>query len=232
VLEVRELALKGILEGISFSAKEGEVVGIVGKNGAGKSSLLKAVGGFYDYCGSVRVAGAELREAPVRERVKLANYLPQSFTPPAEYKVREFLEISTGKRGGIDRALREFGLEKLADREVESLSGGERIKLLLARLKLIAPKVYLLDEPSAYLDLSVLSLLEEFIKKASKGGVVLVVSHDIQFLWRVADRFLGIKGGKRLFFGGREELLRRLESLFECRLEVKEIDGEILIKRR
>jgi iron complex transport system ATP-binding protein len=233
VLEVRELSVNGILKGISFRASRGEVVGIVGRNGAGKSSLLKAVGGFYPYGGSVKVEGVEVRGAPVEERVRLANYLPQSFTPPPGYGAREFLEVSTGReRKEVEEALREFGLEELSEREAAVLSGGERVKLLLARLKLISPKVYLLDEPSAYLDLSVLSLLEEFVREVSKKGVVLVVSHDVQFLWRVANRFLGIKEGRELFFGERGELLENLEELFECSLEVKEIDGEILIRRR
>jgi len=233
VLEVRELSVKGILRGISFSARKGEVVGILGRNGAGKSSLLKAVGGFYPYGGSVKVEEIEVKGTPVEKRVRLANYLPQSFAPQAGYRVKEFLEVSTGREGEeVEETLREFGLEELSYREVEVLSGGERVKLLLARLKLISPKVYLLDEPSAYLDLSVLSLLEEFVKKASKEGAVLVVSHDLQFLWRVADKFLGIKEGRELFFGGRKELLKNLEELFECSLEVKEIDGEILVKRR
>jgi len=228
VLEVRELSVKGLLKGISFEAKGGEVIGVVGKNGAGKSSLLKALGGFYPYGGSVKVEGVEVKRAPLRKRVKLVNYLPQNFSPPAGYTVRELLELSTGRE--IGGALKEFNLEKLEDRPVELLSGGERVKLLLARLKLISPKVYLLDEPSAYLDVAVLSLLEEFIRGVK--GVVVVVSHDIPFLYRLCKKFLGIKEGRELFFGGRGELLKNLEELFDCPLEVREIEGELFIKRR
>jgi len=232
VLEVKELSVKEILKGISFKALKGEVVGIVGRNGAGKSSLLKAIGGFYGYRGSIRIEGAEVKRIPVRERVKLSNYLPQNFVPPPGYTAREFLEVSTGKGEKAEEALRELGLEEIADREVEVLSGGERVKLLLARLKLISPKVYLLDEPSAYLDISVLTLLEEFIGEASQKGVVVVVSHDLQFLWRVAEKFLGIKEGRELFFGGKGELLKNLKELFGCNLKAEEVEGELLIKRR
>ncbi len=221
MLEVKELSFKEILKGISFKAEEGEVIGVLGKNGAGKSTFLKCLGGFYEYEGEVKLLGRELSSIPLKERVKLVNYLPQSFKPTFDYKVKEFLYLSTGVEVN-DTILSKFGVLKLKERELSSLSGGEKVKVLLSRLELISPSVYLLDEPSAYLDPCVISLLASYIRELSeKGKIVLIVSHDINFVFKVSDLFLGIKNGELLFFGKREEAREKLEKLFECPLKTE-----------
>jgi ABC-type multidrug transport system ATPase subunit len=231
VLEVKELTYRNILKGISFSAQQGQVVGVIGKNGAGKSTLLKCLGGFYSYQGRVELLGRELSSYPLSQRVKLVNYLPQSFSIPFDYTVGELLFLSTGKEPSPG-VLKEFHLEELLNRRFSELSGGEKVKVFLARLKLISPKVYLLDEPSAFLDPSVLSLLYSFVLKlAEEGSLLFVVSHDLSFLYLISTHFLGLKEGELLFFLKKEEALGRLEELFDCSFEfVRAPGGEVLIK--
>lgn len=222
MLEVKELSFGKIVNGVSFKVLRGEVVGVLGKNGAGKSTLLKCLGGFYRYEGKVYLSGRELSSLSLQERVKLVNYLPQNFSPAFDYKVNEFLYLSTGVKVS-DSVLSKFGILKLKERELSSLSGGERVKVLLSRLELISPEVYLLDEPSAYLDPCVVSLLASYIKELSKRGkIVLIISHDIDFIFKVSNLILGIKEGKLLFFGKRKEAEEKLEELFECSLKPEE----------
>ena len=229
MVEVRELSY-GILKGLSFEVKEGEVIGVIGKNGSGKSTLLKCLGGYYRYRGEVLLRGRELSTYPLRERVRLVNYLPQGIHLPFDYTVRELLYATTGV-SRVEEALKKFKIEELSERLFESLSGGEKVKVLLSRLYLLKPSLLLLDEPSAFLDLSVMVELASFVREAAEQGrSVIVVSHDIPFLYSICDRFLGLKGGELLFFGGKKELLESLEPLFDCPLEVKVINGELFIK--
>ena len=229
MLEVRELSF-GVLKAVSFRVRKGEVVGVIGKNGSGKSTLLKCLGGYYRYRGEVILNGREIFSYPLSQRVRLVNYLPQSFHLPFEYTVRELLYATTGRKD-FEEALERFGVPHLADRLFESLSGGEKVKVLLARLYLLKPSLLLLDEPSAFLDLSVTVELASFVRQvALEGRSVLVVSHDISFLYSICDAFLGLKRGELLFAGGREELLENLELLFDCPLEVRLLGGELFIK--
>jgi len=231
VLEVRELSFR-ILKGISFKVEPGDVVGVVGKNGAGKSTLLKCLGGYYRYRGQVFLKGREFLSYPLNRRVLLVNYLPQELSLPFDYTVREFLWITTGVKG-FEPAVEKFGISALLDRNFNSLSGGEKVKVLLSRLYLLKPSVFLLDEPSAYLDLAVISLLSSFIKEMSYDRKsLLIVSHDVSFLYSVCKKFIGLKDGKLLFFGGKEELVENLETLFDCPLSVKLINGELFIKNK
>ncbi len=226
MLEVKGLSFGKILKGISFKAEAGQVIGVLGKNGAGKSTLLKCLGGFYSYEGEVKLFGRELSSIPLRERVKLVNYLPQSFNPTFDYKVKEFLYLSTGVEVD-DATLSKFGVLKLKERKLSLLSGGERVKVLLSRLELISPSVYLLDEPSAYLDPCVISLLTSYVRELSeKRKIVFIVSHDVDFVFKVSNLFLGIKEGELLFFEKRKGAKEKLEELFECQLENKEVVDE------
>jgi ABC-type cobalamin/Fe3+-siderophores transport system ATPase subunit len=231
VLEVRGLGWRGVLEGVSFRVPAGSSVGVVGKNGSGKTTLLRCIGGFLSYCGSVRVNGVEVRELPVGKRVKLVNYLPQLLSRSGYYTVEEFLLLSVSNPFKVEEALDYFQIAGLSGRSLLSLSGGELVKVFLARLYALDPDVYLLDEPSAFLDVSVLPLLGRFVKELlGRGKVVLVVSHDLTFLSRVCTRFLGLKDGKQLFYGDRSTLKEQIPELYGGGFEVLEIDDSLFIK--
>ncbi|WP_457677628.1 ABC transporter ATP-binding protein [Thermovibrio sp.] len=219
MVEVRELSY-GVLKGISFKARRGDVVGVVGRNGSGKTTLLRCLGGFYPYKGEVLVKGKEVRSYPLSERIKLINYLPQSLELPLPYTVGELLYLTTGK-GEFKEELEFFKVRELLNREFNLLSGGEKVKVLLTRLLILEPEVLLLDEPSAFLDLCVLSDLLLFIKELSKREKVLfIVSHDFNFLFKVANRFLALNSGKLYPFESKRALLSSLRELFGCDLEL------------
>jgi len=231
VVEVRDLSFR-VLRRISFSVETGAVVGIVGKNGAGKTTLLKSLGGFYPYSGSVKVDGVEVRELPPLERVKTVNYLPQDFYHPFPFTVYEFLKATTEKDDGrIYEVLKKLGILKFKNRLLHSLSGGEKVKVHISRLLLVDPEVFLLDEPVAYLDISVSPFIENLVRELSeRGKTVFITSHDVNFLYGLCDLFLGLKEGELSLFGGREELLKKGKEVFGVELKLISCNGETFIK--
>ena len=231
MLEVRGLSC-GILKEVSFTVPDGKVVGVVGRNGAGKTTLLKCLGGFYRYLGSVKVSGREVRELPPEERVKRVNYLPQDFYHPFPFTVYEFLSSTTGKGGSeVEEVLESLGILKFKERLLNSLSGGEKVKVHIARLLLVDPEVYLLDEPVAYLDVSVVPFIGHLVRELSKRGkTVLITSHDVGFLYSLCNLFLGLREGELSLFGDGRELLRKSREIFGVELKAFECNGETFIK--
>ena len=234
MLEVKNLSLRGVLKRVTFSVENGKVACLVGKNGAGKTTLLKCVGGYYRYSGRILLNGEEIKKVPLRKRIKLVNYLPQSIEVLFPYTLKEFLLASVPFKvdeEAVRRVLKRLRIYHLKDRPFKVLSGGEKVKTLIARLLLIDPEVYLFDEPSAFLDVEVLPTLADIVLELkSKGKIVLITSHDLNFLVDLCDLFLGLKGGELLFCGGREVFLENLEKLYDAELNVFHFAGETFIK--
>ncbi len=231
MVEVRELSFR-ILSNLTFSVGRGKVVGIVGRNGSGKTTLLRCLGGYHKYTGSVKVEGVEIKRASPKERLKLVNYLPQNFSYAFPYTVFEFLSVTTGKRGQeVEEVLGELQIGSLKGRFVNTLSGGESVKVQIARLLLSAPKVFLLDEPVAFLDVTVYSLIGNLVwKLKGRGKTVFITAHDLSFLYDTCDLFLGMEKGRLIFFGEKMDFIDGMRKLFNGFLKVKEFNGEIFIK--
>ena len=243
MLEVRNLFYRGILKDISFRVERGSVIGLAGKNGSGKTTFLKCIGGFLNYSGFVLLDGEDLKKLSSRKRVLKVNYLPQILEISFPYTVFEFLLSSLVPLKGFFPSLAdediekvEFYLEKLniyhlKDRIFSTLSGGERVKVLIARLLLVDPDVYLFDEPGAFLDVEVLPFLAEIVEELKeREKIVIITAHDLNFLLDVADQFVGLKNGKLFFSGGKEEFLENVELLFDTKLRILKSQNEIFIK--
>ncbi len=243
MLKIENLRFKRILKGISTTISKGEVVALVGKNGAGKTTLMKCISGFLKYSGSVKINGKEITSIKLKERVRRINYLPQHLEIPFPYTVLEFLKLSLLPSKGlfptIDRddeekilkSLEEFNIAHLANSEIHKLSGGERAKVLLSRISLIDPDLYLLDEPGAFLDIGILTELSKLIDRArEKGKAVLITAHDVNLLIDIAERFLCIKEGRLIIDGTKEEFLERISEVFDAPVKVKRFGKETFIK--
>jgi len=243
LLRVRNLSYKGILRGVSAEFGRGEVVAVVGKNGAGKTTFMKCISGFLKYGGNVLFNGREMRTIPLRERVKMVNYLPQQFSVPFPFTVIDFLRLSLIPEGGIFsplgrdderrifEVLERFGIKELSGADINSISGGERAKVLLSRILLIDPEIYMLDEPGAFLDIGILGELSSLIRDASRRGrTVMIAAHDVNLLMEIAERFIGLKDGRLFMDGGREDFISSVRELFDAELEVRRFGKEVFIK--
>jgi iron complex transport system ATP-binding protein len=188
--------------GLSAALEPGTITAILGPNGAGKSSLLLGLAGLLGpHAGRVTLGGRDLAACPPRERAQAIGYLPQ--TPEIAWDVSVANLVALGRLPWRDRgtaeveaAIAALALEGLRDRPASRLSGGERARVLLARVLAGSPRWILADEPLAALDLAhQLALIAHLKACASAGQGVVVVLHDLALAMNHADRVLVLQGG-------------------------------------
>jgi zinc/manganese transport system ATP-binding protein len=196
-----------ILENISMTINEGEFIVMLGPNGAGKSTLLKVLLGLIKHSsGSVRVLGR-----PPRRGNNAIGYAPQHRTLESDLALRARDVVGFGLDGNhwgtgfpsrkrdaiIEKALEEVDAASFADAPVGQLSGGEQQRLLIAQALLTNPRLLLLDEPLANLDISREQEIVSLVKRVCRlrDVAVILVSHDINPLLSVTDRVLYMANG-------------------------------------
>ncbi|MDI3298996.1 MAG: ABC transporter ATP-binding protein [Bacillota bacterium] len=214
-----------VVRGVSLELRGGVVTGLLGPNGAGKSTLIRLLAGaLAPEAGRVRLDGAEGAAGGARRRARQMAVLPQGEPEPAGMTVRDVVELGRYARGGgargdgggragerraLERALELTGTLELADRPFLELSGGERQRVLLAQALAQEPKVLLLDEPTAHLDLRhQVELLELVRRQAEAGLAVLAALHDVNLAALFCDRLLVLAEGRLVAQGRPEEVLR------------------------
>lgn len=192
---------------LSFSLREGELVGLVGANGSGKSTLLRLGAGILrPGSGSVALGGRPVGEWRGRERAGRLGYLPQAIDASLPFRVGELVAMGAAASGAGEAscgdALRHTGLTAYRDTPVNRLSGGERRRAFLAMVLAQGGSVLLLDEPLAGLDLrfryELLDLLERL--RRERPMAILLSLHDLS-LARELDRLLLIRKGRILADG-------------------------------
>ncbi len=224
MLEFKNLSLKigekTILDSVSFTAKKSSVTALIGKNGSGKSSLLASANGLFSYDGEILLCGKDIVKYPKKEKAKLAAFLPQMM-PETSISLYSLVSLGrspyTGGMGilsasdkeAISRAMLLTNTEKLADRSVSTLSGGEKRRAFLALLLAQETPLLVLDEPTAYLDISYSASLLRLLRELCEdhGKTVLVAIHDISDAIELADDIAILDGGKTVFYGKKDELL-------------------------
>lgn len=197
-----------VVSGLSAALQPGQITAIVGPNGAGKSSLLLGLAGLLVPAGGeVTWDGVNVAGLDPRIRAQAIGYLPQ--TPDIAWDVAVEALVALGRlpwrdRGteAVDAALAALDLEPLRQRPVSRLSGGERARVLLARVLAGCPRWILADEPLAALDLAhQLGLIAHFKACARAGQGVVVVLHDLALAMNHADRVLVLKDGRLIADG-------------------------------
>ncbi len=198
-----------LVDAVSLRIAAGELIALVGPNGAGKTSLLRCMLGLAAPSdGQALINGAPAVAMRPDERARAAAYLPQARPLAWPLRVRDIVALGryahgapTGRLGTDDaaalaRALADCGLEGLANRRADTLSGGELARVHVARAFAAEAPLIIADEPVAALDpRHQFSVLELFREHVSRGGGALVVLHDLALAARFADRVIVMLSG-------------------------------------
>ena len=209
MLEVKDLRANygriPILVGIDLEIAEGEVVGILGHNGMGKTTLMKTLIGLVPAIGgTITFAGADITRERAHRRVQRGmGYVPQGREIFPRLTVRENLRLATVATGGADESafdevLADFPrLTPLLEREGGALSGGEQQILAIARCLCARPKLVLLDEPTEGIQPSVIEQIAENLAalRQSRGLTVVLVEQNLDFVAALSSRVLLIQKG-------------------------------------
>jgi branched-chain amino acid transport system ATP-binding protein len=196
-----------VLHGVSLSARRGEVVSLLGRNGAGKSTTLKAVVGLVEVTGGdILFEGRSLRGVPTHEVSRRGiGFVPEDRRIFADLTVVENLRVGERAAGAwtLERVFDLFPqLRHLAAHRGGSLSGGEQQMLTIARTLMTCPRLLLLDEPSEGLAPVIVRALAESIAALKREGLTIVLSEqNVKFARRLADRAYLIEKGEIRFEG-------------------------------
>ncbi len=193
MLEASNLSLPGRLFDASIRIAEGELVCLVGPNGSGKTSLLHALAGIAGRSGEMRLDGADPRALGPARRPGFLTYLPATRDIAWPLVARDLIAL-----GGGEASFAALELDQLLGRRIDTLSTGERSRVLIARALAPRPKLLLLDEPTANLDpLWQIRLMELVRAEIGRGGrAALVAIHDLDAASRYADRIIVMRGGR------------------------------------
>ena len=192
-----------VVREVSFTLNAGEVLGLMGRNGAGKTSVLKTIMGLMPRrSGSIRIGGEDLMRVPPHLIASRGiAYVPQGRRLFGELTVEENLQMGLlaggGKRNMREEVLRLFPiLKERLKQQSGTLSGGEQQMLAVARALCAGPKVLLLDEPSEGLVPAIVSrILDSIVKLKQQGLAVLLVEQQVKSALTVCDRILLMENG-------------------------------------
>jgi len=249
LLEAGDIVLnygeRPVLRGVSIQLRPGEIVALVGANGAGKSSLLKTLAGLVmPTRGRVTLDGQPLASIERNTLSRQIAYLPQERTVHWPLSVRQLVALGrlphrhllTGPTRrdaeAVERAMLATGVQDLADRPAFELSGGERARVLLARAIAQEATYMIADEPSAGLDPAhELTLFERLAEISATGRGIIVALHDLSLAARFCHRAILLQHGTMLAAGRPDEVLTpgRLAAGFGIRATVVQVEGAPII---
>ncbi len=226
-----------VLRGVSLDVGASELLAVVGPNGSGKSTLLRVLGGtMRPWQGSVELQGRPLASIDRRALARQVATVAQENTVAFRFTVLEIVLMGRAPHLGAFRfesrhdleiaqaALERFDLLPLAHRHIEELSGGERKRVFLARALTQEPRVMLLDEPTAFLDLKhVVGIFTRFRELAASQGLAVVATlHDLNAAATYADRVMLLKEGSVVGCGKPAEVLTEdnLKHVYETEIYV------------
>jgi len=248
LLETRRLTVsigdKTFCRDLDLTLHAGERLAILGRNGAGKSTLLSVLAGLRaPQAGEVLIDGASYAALGARKSALIRGWLPQARGDAFASTVLETALV--GRHPHLDRwgwetdkdakivraALAAVDLAEFEQRDIQTLSGGERQRLAIATLLAQAPRLFLLDEPIAHLDLKhQIAMLELFADAARDcAAAVVMVLHEPALAWRFCNRALLIHGDGQTETGPARDMLTvdRLSALYQYPLQALESEGRI-----
>lgn len=235
------------LHDIMLSIKAGELVAIIGPNGCGKSTTMRTINGLLKLStGSLTVGGLDVTKVSLEEMAKMCSNIPTEFPPDFNLSVYEVVMLGryphrqsmwweTEKDEEVVRAALEmYGMSHLADRDITQLSSGERQRTLIAKAYVQQPRIMLVDEPTAHLDirytLEVMQYFKDLIKR-EKDMAIVIAAHDLNAVAKYCDRIVMMKKGHIIACGTPEEVMtpENIETVYGVKADVIKHDGALVM---
>ncbi|NLL39182.1 MAG: ABC transporter ATP-binding protein [Clostridiales bacterium] len=235
-----------IIEDVSFTAEEGELLVILGPNGVGKSTLFQCILGLLPgYTGTITVNGDNARNIGIRELARRMAYIPQIHSPVFNYTVFDIVLMGTASQIseiGIpgkehirlaEEAIERLEIGHLRDRAYTQISGGERQLVMIARALAQKAKILVMDEPTSNLDygnqIRILSHIKSLVKQ---GYTIIQSSHNPDQAFLFSDKVLALLEGRVLAYGSPKDVISGdvIKQLYSIDVEVENLhNGKVRI---
>ena len=222
---------KTAVDNISFTVKSGEIVGLLGLNGAGKSTTMNCLTGCIAPTeGSIRIDGHDMIRQPT-EAKRVIGYLPEVFAFYPDMRVREYLDFvcdlkgvtadRAERRAHIDAVCEKVGISDKTERMIRNLSKGYKQRVGFAQALIGKPKILILDEPTVGLDPSQIIDIRQLVKDAGKDSIVIVSSHILSEIQAICNRVIVLHNGHIAADSSPEELKKRFRSNDRLTVRIK-----------
>ncbi len=225
------------LRDINIRIKPGSVTGIIGKNGSGKSTILKLIhGDLKPLSGQIRVDGKAIKGYNVTSFARKMSYLQQEIYNPLNFTVKDVMDVSSYARGESNEELckqhlEDLGIGNLLNHDFNRLSGGQRRLVTIAASLYQNAEILLFDEPTTFLDIDnqhYVHLLMEKLKRI--GKTIIIVMHELNEINRLCDEIIMLRSGRIVATGSVEETMtsENLSRTFDVAFsEIQTPDGNI-----
>ncbi|MGL4727130.1 MAG: ABC transporter ATP-binding protein [Bosea sp. (in: a-proteobacteria)] len=234
-----------IVSNASLDLAGGQLMALIGPNGAGKTTLIKAIAGLLPSTGRISLNGQDFAAMHGHARARQIGYLPQGHELHWPLMARDVVALGRYPHGLADPAKLNGDHERavtaamartrtleFADRQANTLSGGERARVMLARVFAVEAPVLLADEPTAALDpRHQIGVMQALKAEAAQGALTIAVTHDIALAARLADAVVLMDKGAIIAHGAPRDVLtpERLAAIYGVSAIHREIEGEALI---
>ncbi len=225
---------KAVLRDLNFTVGRSEIVGLLGLNGAGKSTTMNILTGYISpSSGTVKIDGHDIMKDPVGAR-RVTGYLPEQLAFYNEMRVDEYLGFvcdlkgftreRRARREHLDELSSRVGIEHIRGRMIRNLSKGYRQRVGFAQALIGCPKLLILDEPTVGLDPSQIIEIRNLIRSAGKDATVIVSSHILSEIQTICQRVLVLNGGRIIADGAPGDLVKPARHTMTIRVRGGEAD--------
>ena len=229
---------KKAIEDISLEIKEGSFIGILGPNGAGKSTLINILAGnVRKNSGTIKVDNIDFDQDQIEVK-RILGIVPQELSFDPFFTVNEVLKLQSGYFGiknnqdYIDSLLKDLSLYDKKDASTRALSGGMKRRLLIAKALAHKPKIFILDEPTAGVDIELRQSLYVFLRKLHKSGTTIILTtHYLEEAELLCERIVIINQGQIIADDKTESLMKKLGDNLEVRFFIHEDESCENIKK-
>ena len=234
------------LHGINFSLPKGLLVGLIGPNGCGKSTMMKCISKLHtDWTGSITIDGASTDSMKAMDIAKMVANVPAEPGPTFGMSLMDLVMLgrypfvnrvwweSPDDEKVVREALKTFGLDHYRRKQVSLLSSGEKQRALIAKAYVQEPKLMLVDEPTSHLDMKYKLEVMEYLQKMARNDMtILVAEHDISLMARYCDVCIIMKKGNIVTIGDPKKVITEdlIREVYEVDARVGlDVDGEIYV---